>query len=124
MYKLEFTEHGKGLIKIDDFRESFEVDLSYWSQGQYESHWQQAIETINNGKDACFITSISNPENANFIRTWACYQNAGKLVFQEVLLFMDEMSVPFNLSEPHLNVQPYESVTEDGEQISEWATSA
>jgi hypothetical protein len=124
MYKLEFTESGKGVIKIDSFEEYFECDLSYWTQDQYEKHWQLAEETINQGNKACFITSITNPDNSNFVRTWACYPIQNKLVFQEVILFLDDLPFTFNTKSPHLNVQAYESVTEDGDKISEWTTSA
>ena len=123
MYEFKFIEQGKGVIKIDDFEEAFESDLSYWSQTQYEAHWQQAKTAINSGRSACFITSITNPKNSNFIRTWACHPINGKLVFQECILFLDELEPPFNINSPHLNLQPYESVSEDGEQISEWVTN-
>jgi hypothetical protein len=124
MYQIKFIEQGKGVIKIDGFEEAFESELSYWSQAQYEAHWHQAKETISTGNSACFITSITNPEHSNFIRTWACYPINGKLVFQECVLFLDELEPPFNANKPHLNVLPYESLTEDGEQISEWVTNA
>ena len=123
MYEFKFIEQGKGVIKIDGFEEAFESALSYWSQAQYEANWLQASVTISRGKSACFITSITNPEHSNFVRTWACYPINGKLVFQECILFLDELEPPFNINSPHLNVQPYESLSEDGEQISEWVTN-
>ena len=32
------------------------------------------------------------------------------------------MPFEFNIATPHKNVVPYESVTEDGDEISEWRT--
>jgi hypothetical protein len=122
MWRLSITDNGGGEIQIDDFKESFLPDLSYWSRSDYERHWYRAAKAIEEGLPAVFITSITDPASSIFFRSWACYPMEGELVFQEQILFLKELERPFNLEEPHSNVLPYDSVTEDGEQISEWRT--
>lgn len=53
---------AKGLIVIDEFRESFEASLTYWSVHDYEVHWGEAIKRLLDGRSrSCLITSLYNP---------------------------------------------------------------
>lgn len=122
MWRLSITDNGIGEIQIDDFKESFLPDLSYWSRADYERHWYRAAKAIDEGLPVIFITSITDPASSHFFRAWACYPMEGELVFQEQILFLKELDRPFNLEKPHSNVLSYDSITEDGEQISEWRT--
>lgn len=122
MWQLSISDDGLGTIEIDEFRESFEADFSFWSRSDYERHWGHAAEELLGGSPVIFITSITDPATANFIRSWVCYPTKGELIFQEHILFLEDLEKPFNLKTPHSHVPPYESVTEDGEAISEWRT--
>lgn len=124
MYKFKFTKEGFGEIQIGDFKESFQSDHSFWTKQQYEAQWHSADCMLKNGKVACFATSISDPDNANFFRTWVCYPIAGELVFQEHILFTSELELPIDIGNLHQYVHPYESTTEDGDRLSEWRISA
>lgn len=124
MYNIEFINSHLGRITIDDFAETFQSDFSYWSQARYESQWLKAEELLKNGFPALFITSITNPEHADFIRTWVCYPQGNERVFQEWILFLSDLSGSFDINNPHKHIPAYENVSEDGEQISEWRTSA
>ena len=59
----------------------------FWSKSDYEKHWLKASEELSLGKDASSITSITNPENSNFIRTWTCCVKNRELIFHENILF-------------------------------------
>ena len=120
MYKLSINKNGQGEIQIGDFKESFFPEFSFWVKSDYESHWNEASSHLLDGKSVSFITSISEPDTSNFIRSWACYPVGEYLVFQEQILFLNDLERPFNLQEPHKNSLPYESVDEDGNKISEW----
>jgi hypothetical protein len=39
MYHFKFIDDNKGQIQIDDFRESFMSDDTFWSKEQYEAQW-------------------------------------------------------------------------------------
>ena len=123
MFKITVSTNGKGKIVIDDFCESFSADMSFWTTGDYEKHWEEAMEALCRGEAVSFITSITDPKATNVIRSWACYPIEGELAFQEHLLFLDEIEGDFNLEQPHRNVQAYEAITEDGDEISEWRTA-
>lgn len=124
MWRLSLSNEGKGEIEIDDFRESFFSELSFWSRADYEGHWLRAAQAVKKGEAVSLITSITDPASSNFIRCWACYPFDGELVFQEQILFLDDLPEPFNLDEPHKNPHRYQSHTDDGDKISEWRTKA
>jgi len=92
MYELTLKDCGKGEIQIDDFRESFESDFSFWSKKDYEDHWRKASEELESGNAVSFIISITDPSNTNFIRSWSCYPMNQELVFQEQVLFLEELN--------------------------------
>jgi len=122
MYQFRFINSFQGEIQIDSFVESFDSDQSYWSQQQYMEQWKSASARLKEGKPSLFITSVTEPEKSNFIRTWICYPIDDELVFHERILFLDELETPFNIENPHLSIDPYNSVSEDGGPISEWRT--
>ncbi|QJR80430.1 hypothetical protein CA267_006410 [Alteromonas pelagimontana] len=122
MWTISISDSGVGKIQIDDFKESFRSDLSFWSKADYERHWSQAAKALGEGFPVVFITSITEPIISNFFRSWACYPVKGELIFQEHILFLEDLERPFDLDAPHSNVRAYESVTEDGERVSEWRT--
>jgi hypothetical protein len=122
MYHFKFLSTGIGEIQIDHFRERFTSDHSFWSMAQYEEHWRQARQVAAAGYPARFITSITNPKQTNFIRTWVCYPMGGEVVFHEQILFLDQLSQLFDPMNPHAEIRSYERETEDGEEISEWRT--
>lgn len=122
MFRFTLNSSGKGQIQIDDFFESFYSDFSFWSKADYEEHWLKATVALEAGNSVSFISSITNPDNANFISTWTCYVIKNELILQENLLFLNDIPFKFNIAEAHKNVLPYESVSEDGEEISEWRT--
>ena len=122
MYNFKFIKHGVGVIQIDEFKEKFESDHSYWQQEQYQNQWESDKEILNYGKAACFITSITEPKTTNFIRSWVCYPINNEFVFQEHVIFLEDLSEPFDEYNPHKHILTYESVSEDGDEISEWRT--
>ena len=120
MYSFSITEDSNGEIRIDSFHERFSMDFSFWNKADYHAHWQQASTVLKAGQAVSFIQSMYPPETANFYRTWVAYPHSDEVIFQEQILFLDELEGGFNAKHLHLNAQPYESVSEDGEPISEW----
>ena len=120
MYALSVTENGQGVIQIDCFRELFSVDFSFWTKVEYEAHWQKASEALKAGQVVSFIQSMSAPKSTNFYTIWAAYPVDEEIIFQEQLLFLNELEQDFDIEQPHLNALPYEEFSEDGEPISQW----
>ncbi len=122
MYEFRFIGIGEGEIQIDEFVETFESDHSFWSRQDYEGQWKSASERVDQGLPSIFFTSITEPEMSNFFRTWVCYPIGDELVFHDQILFLDNLVIPFNIDDPHQSIEPYVSVTDEGEPISEWRT--
>ena len=118
-FKIEFIEDQLGQITIDDFKENFIVNTEYWDQKKYKNQWSRSLELMKNGENSIFLTSISeHPLSTK--RAWVCYIINSEAVFQEHLIFPEELVTEFDENKPELSIQDYESIDEDGDQISEW----
>ena len=120
----ETAKIGCGQITIGSFREKFEIVFEYWSSKQYEQQWREAIErVINNRNTSCLVTSITDPASANSIFLWPMYPVDNMIAIQNHLLFMDDLSEPFDPSDPYRFVRPREILSDEGGRISEWLTT-
>jgi hypothetical protein len=72
---------------------------------------------------SAFITTMYDPTTANFIFWWVMYLVGNDVYIQNHVLFMDELDEPFDESDFIKFVPERETVTEDGEPISEWKVS-
>ena len=115
------TRYGE--ITIGSFREAFLSDLTFWDEPMYERHWRASLAHVLSREKAALITSIADPSTANFIRWWAMYREADQIAFQEQLLFLDELAVPFNPHETEKYMRPRVRYSDDGNEISEWYAS-
>lgn len=110
-----------GRIQIGDFDERFVVCLDFWNVDDYRRQWKQALtRLLHSAKQSCLITSLSDPQKANFITWWPIYQVKGTLHFQNQNLFLNQLRGSFNYRMPYRHVPRRVTVTESGETISEW----
>lgn len=115
---------GRGRIRIDEFREEFETSLEFWSPADYRRQWSRALEGLVAGGDrSALITSITDPQTANFIFWWPLYRVDEDIVIQNGVLLLDELTGPFDPERCEAFVPEREQTGESGEQISEWRTS-
>jgi hypothetical protein len=114
-----------GTIRIGEFSEDFLASLTFWSANDYRKSWRRSFEVLD-GDDpstSCLVTSITEPEASNFIFCWPLYR-AGETVFvQNSIIFLEELTEPFDAAAPWKSVRPRETVNEDGLPISEWCTT-
>ncbi|WP_159037326.1 hypothetical protein [Streptomyces specialis] len=116
---------GSGTIRIGDFSESFLASLSFWSVDDYVRSWREAFEVLSSDDNAtsCLVTSITDPEDSNFIFCWPLYR-AGEVVHvHNSVIFLDELDEAFDADAPWKSVRPRTTVSEDGRRISEWETT-
>jgi hypothetical protein len=120
---IESTFYRRFEITIGSFKESFLSPLVYWSVDSYEKHWKENIRKFIFSKMDCtfLITEMYDPKYANFIRWWILYRNGEDVIFQEQVLFLEDVEGEFCLSSAHKLILPYQSINEDGEKISEWS---
>jgi hypothetical protein len=130
-FNVEFTEPPSkviepnlayGRIQIGSFSELFLASLVFWTKVDYERHWLRSIQRIIDGQSkSCLITSNVNPKDADYIFWWPCYRIEDNVVFHNQILFFDQLEEPFDLENPYKSVSERETLSEDGEPISEWS---
>jgi hypothetical protein len=114
-----------GRIEIGDFSEHFRIVTSYWDRVAYETQWKTAIRHLLDGAtNSCLIQSMGNPALATYLFWWPMYRLEGDVVaVQNHILFLEELSEPFDPGDPYRFIHARETVDEDGDRISEWQTT-
>ncbi|MGW1717507.1 hypothetical protein [Streptomyces sp. NPDC002156] len=114
-----------GRVTVGDFSESFPMDLSFWTVGDYYRSWERALRELETRKNStsCLISSITDPEVANFIFCWPIYREGEDVYVQNSIIFLDDLEDRFNPQEPWRYVEARSLIDEDGNQISEWSTT-
>jgi hypothetical protein len=112
---------ASGNLIIGEFFESFHASLSYWNRLDYLSQWRSGLERLLAGENrSVIISSMYNPRNANFINWWKMYLLGDTVYIQNQILFLDELTAPFNENDIYSSIPERETETEDGDKISEW----
>ncbi|ATM87409.1 hypothetical protein ACSMDF_17185 [Yersinia enterocolitica] len=109
-------------IMIDEFKESFNLPLAYWSVENYKASWRESIEFgLQNCNYAALAVSMYEPDYTNFVFTWVLYFEGKDIFVQNKILFLDECPgfMPDKIND---YVQKRETHDEDGRKISEWST--
>lgn len=114
--------HGE--LRIDCFNEHFNAPISYWDRNKYLSQWKQGLNLILDGHSkSAFIATMYDPKTADFIFWWVMYRVGSNVYLQNHILFMDGLNEPFDENHFSKFVPERETVTEDGDAISEWKVS-
>src|SRR5262245_51858075 len=117
-------ELGYGRIKIDDFEQRFEMDLSFWSSSHYQRHWLEGAERLLAGAGvSCLISAMRDPRTANFIEWWPLYRLGDEVKIQNQLVLMQNLPGILDPAHPFRLVPPRTIVSTEGTPISEWTTS-
>ncbi|WP_330455490.1 hypothetical protein OIB37_00435 [Streptomyces sp. NBC_00820] len=121
-FSIELISPGVGRIVVGGFGETFPIDLTYWNSSHYEQSWSSALNRLEGGDVAtsCLVSSLSDPVTANFISCWPLYRIGDDVFVQNSLVFLAELSEPFDPEQPWLSIGPREVVDEGGNEISEW----
>jgi len=118
--QLRNAREANGVIVIGEFEETFTVPLEYWNAEDYRRHWKASLLKLLQKEDSCLITSMHDPEKANFILLWLLYSREEQVILRNQLLFMKTLSRPFTPDDPYPFIPKYESKNEVGHEISEW----
>ena len=114
-----------GEIGIGDFREIFEISLLDWKIDDYENQWKEELERIKYKDNSCLIASINFYKNNPFIDWWILYRQNKKIFIQNEWLFGEEYekrvgAKNFNAQTCYQFIPSRETVTAEGNDISEW----
>ena len=114
-----------GRITIGDFSELFSMSLGFWSPEDYRNHWIAALVHLDAASDvtSCLISSVTHPSQSNFVFCWPLYRDGDAVLVQNRILFLDELESPLDLARPWSVLKARESISEDGDAISEWLTT-
>lgn len=107
-------------ITLGAFTEEFVVPLDYWSEDKYRRSWANAITQAILGPSSCLITSLSDPDNANFIVWWLLYKEHDLVFVQNQLLFLNTIDGGFDPWNPYSHIPPRDVQSEEGVMVSEW----
>lgn len=116
-------------VIIGTFREQITVPLEFWTKNDYREHWSHSLHELTNSvspvSNVALVTEMHNPRTANFIKYWALYRKPGDSVVhvQEHILFLDKLTEPFSVDNLSQYVEQRESITAEGDNISEWTLS-
>ena len=138
VFSIEFIEQGKlvnpdevsesldevclGRITIGTFSEKFESPLCFWREPQYKEQWIAAISRLlSSSEKTALITAMYDPVHANFLTCWPIYRENKMAYFQNQLLFLDQLTTPFNLASIDEHIKPRRTVDDKGRRISEWS---
>jgi hypothetical protein len=117
-----------GKIVIGDFQETFAASLRFWTRDDYVRHWRSALEKLISGADrSALITDYVEPPprpSANsYLVWWPLYRYGDTVYVQNHILLFEQLIRPFSAECPWDSVRDRQVVNEDGQNISEWATT-
>jgi hypothetical protein len=118
-----------GQVTIGDFKENFTIPLDTWTLENYEQQWKEGLERIKTHDVSCLVVTVQNLSTNPLVELWTLYKQSNKIYIHNQLLnnaIMKELNFPYKLAEfnsvncyDFINY-PRETVSEDGEKISEW----
>lgn len=125
-HAIKGISHVLGEIRINDFREKFDIPLDWWSLKDYERQWQEGLHRITTHGTTCLVARIKNPSKGPFVDWWLLYKEDGKIYIRNEVLFGEEYqnlvgSAEFTTQNCYSFIPPRgPSVLENGMQVSEW----
>jgi hypothetical protein len=109
---------------MGESKERFCSSLFQWSKQQYEAQWQRAIHVLlNESSKAALIVEYISPNAASHLEWWAMYREGETVYLQDHLLFYTQLKEPFSLDAPFASLRDRETISAEGQPISEWSVS-
>ena len=115
-----------GKITIQDFIETFDIPIDWWSIEDYEYQWKHGLERLNDHAQSCLVTKIYNPHKGAFIDWWLLYKENHTVFIRNEILFRDSYDStigtnPFTPETCYTFIHPRTpNFLEDGSEVSEW----
>lgn len=124
-YIKEMQEHMvPAKIIINSFSEKLYIPISYWNIEDYITSWTVSLEKgILKKKNSVLLTTAYNLEETNFLQSWVLYYSSSQEIYiQNQIFFLNDYD-GLNFENINNFVLKRETVTEDGDRISEWKCS-
>jgi len=115
----------KGQICIGKYKEDFEMALDFWSLDEYRQQLHEGLERLKDHNQSCLITNFETTRTP-MIDWWILYKVGSTVYVQNELIAGDCLQTFLNRGEFNREtcydfIEPRQTVTEDGEKISEWS---
>ncbi|MEU0649506.1 hypothetical protein [Streptomyces umbrinus] len=96
------SSEAVGRITVGEFAETFRMDLSFWSVSEYRRSWKRALQVLagDEAASSCLISSITDPENSNFVLCWPLYRSGEDVYVRNSAVFRGELDSGFDPEEP------------------------
>lgn len=114
-----------GIIKIGSFEESFEIFTDHYTSHDYLRQWNTALSKIVTGekKIVTLMTSWFPPNLKANLSAWVLYRENDTVYIHEKIYIPDEHEFGLDDNGVVIENEPRETISEEGDQISEWKTS-
>jgi hypothetical protein len=110
-----------GEITLDDFVETFDIPLTFWSAARYERQWREGIDRLLKGAArSCLITSMLDPRSEAFGDWWKLYREGDHVLVQNQMLLTEVYGKNFDPDEPYRSIPERLPFNAEGTPISEW----
>jgi CdiI N-terminal domain len=130
MFSLKFiagplAENGelsqRGRITLGDFSERFISPLVFWTPADYERQWIEGAQRIVDGAESsCFVTAMRESPFSGVVFLWPAYRVGQNIYLQHRLILPEHVNASFDPSDPYAQIGRRETLSADGEQLSEW----
>jgi len=108
------------IIRLGEARDDFEVGLEWWGRTAYEQQWLGAAKRLVAGADrVMFLVSYNGPDAA-FHFAWSAWREGNRVHVQNYLVLTEDLPTPFDPDDADRFAGERQTVSEDGEPISEW----
>lgn len=109
---------ARGVFVVGDFRETIEIDLSYWSIQHYRESWLRVANRIIDVGFGRFLTSVG-ARSSDFLWTWPCWKRNGQVIVRNQILRLSLHAIS-NPESAEAYDNEYRAYGVEGERISEW----
>jgi len=130
MFSLEFIaepliENGElsqlGRITLGEFSEQFLSPLVFWTVADYERQWTDGAHRILGGAErSCFVTAMRESPLSGVVLLWPAYRVGQNVYLQHRLILPEHVNGRFDPSNPYAQIDGRETLSVDGEPLSEW----
>ena len=113
-----------GEIQIDDYKETFEMPLEYWTMDDYKRQWKEGIERLKEYDRSCLVAELQDPEKAPRAILWVLYKEGDIVYIRNNLLYSKRFikmlkKQPFTL-ETCYNFTHAREISDTDMPVSEW----
>jgi hypothetical protein len=136
MFEIKFDKSGSlfdsdpqynlaGKITMGNFYESLIIPIHFWSKEDYLAQWKSALNEIlsSTKSQSALIVHMLDPDDNEYVICWPLYRIDEIVYIQSRIILPEDTNGIFELEKIQEYIGERETISEDGEIISEWEVS-